>query len=139
MVNVVVLAGNLCATPELKYTPSGTAVSTLRLAVNSQWRDNKGEKHDRALFIDVVCWGKTAENAAEYLEKGSKVLVEGELRMSEWDDRRTGQKRTRTEVHAAMLRYLSVKKSNGAPAHAGAGMSPPPVEPHRADDDDVPF
>lgn len=137
MVNVVVLAGNLCATPELKYTPSGTAVSTLRLAVNSQWRDNKGEKHDRVLFIDVVCWGKTAENAAEYLEKGSKVLVEGELRMNEWDDRRTGQKHTRTEVHAAMLKFLSMKKSNGAPAHAGAGPSSTPGQ--APQEDDVPF
>ena len=138
MVNVVILAGNLCANPELKYTPAGTAVSTLRLAVNSQWRDAKGEKRERVLFIDVVAWGKQAENAAEYLEKGSKVLVEGELRMNEWEDRRDGRKHSRTEVHASMLKFLSMKKTNGAPAHAGAGMSPPPVEPHHADDD-VPF
>lgn len=138
MVNVVILAGNLCANPELRYTPAGTAVSTLRLAVNDKYTTSTGEKRDRVLFINVVAWGKTAENAAEYLEKGSKILVEGELRMSEWDDKRTGQKQSRTEVHAAAIKFLSMKKTNGAPAHAGAGTSPAPLEPHRADDD-VPF
>lgn len=137
MVNVVILAGNLCANPELRYTPAGTAVSTLRLAVNDKYTTNAGEKRDRVLFINVVCWGKTAENAAEYLEKGSKILVEGELRMSEWDDRRTGQKQTRTEVHASSLKFLSMKRSNGAPAHASAGPSSTPGQ--APQEDDVPF
>ena len=131
MVNLVVLAGNLCANPDLKYIASGTAVCNLRLAVNNKYTTASGEKRESVLFIDVTAWGKQAESAAEYLEKGSKILVEGELRQREWNDTRTGDKRSKIEVQSRSIQFLSMKKSNGAqPAPAA---SPAPAE------EDVPF
>ena len=131
MVNLVVLAGNLCAAPDLKYIASGTAVCNLRLAVNNKYTTASGEKRESVLFIDVTAWGKQAESAAEYLEKGSKILVEGELRQREWTDTRSGDKRSKIEVQSRSIQFLSMKKSNGAqPAPAA---SPAPAE------EDVPF
>ena len=133
MVNLVVLAGNLCAAPDLKYIASGTAVCNLRLAVNNKYTTASGDKRESVLFIDVTAWGKQAESAAEYLEKGSKILVEGELRQREWTDTRSGDKRSKIEVQCRSIQFLSMKKSNGAhpatsPTHAPADA-----------DADVPF
>ena len=133
MVNMVILGGNLCFDPELKYTPSGAAVVTLRLAVNSYYRTKTGEKRENVLFIDVVAWGKSAEACAEYLGKGSKILVDGELRSQEWDDRQTGQRKTRWEVHAKNVRFLTTKPTNGRAAQ------PAPVDATAGAEEDVPF
>jgi len=127
-VNKTFLLGNLTRKPELRYTPSGTAVSDLRLAVNTLGgRDGK----ERTDYLTVVAWGKTAEAAATHLDKGSQVHVEGRLQVRDWETK-DGQKRTITEVVAERITFLSRPKSAGAPARAED-------DPPGPDDSDVPF
>lgn len=135
MVNIVVLVGNLTQRPELKYTASGTGVATLRLAVNRKYSTSTGEKREEVLFIDVVSWGRVAENCAEYLDKGSKILVEGYLRSQDWQGR-DGARRTTYSVNASRVQFLSFKEG------AGNGRKPVPSEVANDDtgtNDDVPF
>jgi single-strand DNA-binding protein len=103
MFNKVIMAGNLTADPELRYTPQGTAVTTLRLAVNSRVKSGD-EYKDEALFIDVVVWGKQAESSSQYLSKGRGVLVEGRLQERKWES--DGQKRSKMEIVAQNVRFL---------------------------------
>ncbi len=133
--NKVFLMGNLTRDPELRYIPSGQAVSTLGLAVNNKF--GKDQKED-VLFIDVDVWGKTAENCTQYLHKGSPVFIEGRLRLQQWDDKTSGQKRSKVSVTANSVQFLSSGKSGG-----GAGERFPDSQ-HESDspaggDDDVPF
>src|SRR2546421_5840044 len=91
--NKVFLIGNLTRPPELRYTPSGTAVADLRLAVNRNYTTQGGEKREETSFITVVVWGKQAETCGEYLDKGSPILVDGRLQTREGEGK-DGQKRT---------------------------------------------
>ena len=89
--NKVILVGNLTRDPELRHIPSGTAVTDLGLAVNRNWTDrNTNQKNEETTFVDITCWGRTAEIACEYLRKGRPVLIEGRLQMDSWDDRESG-------------------------------------------------
>jgi single stranded DNA-binding protein (ssb) len=90
--NKVFLMGNLTRPPELRYTPSGTAVADLRLAVNRNYTTQSGEKRDEVCFLTVVVWGKQAESCGEYLDKGSPIMVEGRLQTRDWEtkDGRSG-------------------------------------------------
>jgi len=99
--NKTILLGNLTADPELRYTGNGTAVCDLRLAVNTKSKDK-----EETLFIDCTVWDKTAENCAEYLHKGSQVLVEGRLRTDQWEDRDTGKKRSKIAMTANTVQFL---------------------------------
>ena len=99
--NKTILLGNLTADPELRYTGTGTAVTDLRLAVNTKSKDK-----EETLFIDCTVWDKTAENCAEYLHKGSQVLVEGRLRTDQWEDRDTGKKRSKIAMIAHNVQFL---------------------------------
>ena len=85
MINVVVLSGNLTREPELKYLPTGTAVCEMSMAVNSKRKNQNGEYVDEVDYFDIVAFGKTAENCAEWLHKGNKVLIEGRLKQERWD------------------------------------------------------
>lgn len=97
--NRVILMGNLTRDPEVRYTPGGTAVTDLGLAVNRQWFDkNANEKKEDVTFLDVTLWGRTAEIAGEYLSKGRPVLIEGRLQMDTWQDKDTGQNRSKLKV-----------------------------------------
>lgn len=136
MVNIVVIGGNLTKAPELKYTPKGTAVCAMRIACNESYRTATGEKRESVLFIDVTAWGRQAESCAEYLDKGSRVLVEGALKSREWDDTRTGQHHIRIDVQAKSVQFLSASKKPGA--SSADNITAPPVEPV-GPDDDVPF
>lgn len=111
--NKVFLAGNLTRDPEVRYIPSGTAVSDLRLAVNESYRDGaSNERKERTLFVDVVVWARQAETAAEYLSKGSPVLVEGRLQMDEWESPQ-GEKRSKLRVRADRIQFLSPPARGG--------------------------
>lgn len=108
--NRSILMGNLTAKPELRYTPQGTAVSDLRMAVSLKRAKDKEE----TAFMDVVVWGKTAENCAQYLGKGSGLLVEGRITMDEWEDRETGKKRSKLKVTAETVQFVGRRpKRNG--------------------------
>lgn len=147
--NKVILVGNLTRDPELRYTPKGTAVAKIGLAVNRVWTTETGEKKEEVTFVDVDMFGRTAENVAQYMRKGSSLLVEGRLRLDQWDDKQTGQKRSKLGVVAEIAQFLgSPRGAEGGAPSAPARPRPaaaPVAEPPAAEteppspEDDVPF
>jgi single-strand DNA-binding protein len=119
--NKVLLMGNLTKDPELRYTPQGTAVANLRLAVNRKFRTKAQEMKEETCFITVVVWDKQAETCNQYLHKGRPVFVEGTLQSRSWEDN-TGAKRSVVEVRADRVQFL------GAPPQAGKSASSEPQE-----------
>ena len=141
-INSVVLVGNLTKDPELRHTPSGTAVTTLRVAVND--RVKKGEEWiDAAYYFDVTVWGRTAENCAQYLAKGRPVGVQGKLTWREWDAQ-DGSKRQSVEIVADNIQFLGSRDGGGEGGGGqqfvpqGAAQSPD-FPAAAAADDDIPF
>jgi single-strand DNA-binding protein len=105
--NKVILVGNLTRDPELRHTPGGTAVTEIGLAVNRTWYDKQAdEKREETTFIDVTLWGRIAEIACEYLRKGRPCLIEGRLQLDMWEDKETGQKRSKLKVVGESLQLL---------------------------------
>ncbi len=145
--NKTVLMGNLTADPELKYTPKGAAVCDFNLAINRKWKDQSGQMQEDVDFIGVIAWGKQAELVAEYFRKGRPLMLEGRLSQESWEDKNTGQKRSKTRVVLEKLVFLPSggdrseqgaaaapsRESSAAPASRGAGYQ------GAEDDDDVPF
>lgn len=117
MFNKVILIGNLTKDPELRYTPQGTAVASFRIAVNSRYKQSD-ELKSETLFIDIVVFGKQAESCSQYLSKGRPVLVEGRLQERRWES--DGQQRSKVEVVASSVRFLS-KKGDSQTSAAPAG------------------
>lgn len=105
-INHVTLAGNLTRDPEMRFTPSGTAVTNLRMAVNRQYTAKDGEKKKEVAFITVVAWGKQAQSCQEYLKKGSPLLVEGRLQSRSWETAEK-EKRNTLEVTAERVHFLT--------------------------------
>src|SRR4029079_933903 len=112
--NKVILVGNLTRDPELRYTPKGTAVAKVGLAVNHKWKNEAGEFKEEVTFIDIDCWGRTAENVGQYMRKGSSMLVEGRLKLDTWDDKQTNQKRSKMGVVAETVQFLGSPRGDGA-------------------------
>lgn len=138
-VNKVILIGNLGRDPELRYTQSGQAVANFSLATTDRFSNREGDRQERTEWHRVTVWGKTAENCAQYLNKGRSVYVEGRLQTREWEDKE-GQKRRTTEVIAQTVQFLGGRgQGAGGPADAGEGGrgdfrdEPPPQG------DDIPF
>lgn len=148
--NKVILLGNLTRDPEVRYTPKGSAVADLGIAVNRQYTLENGEKREEVTFVDVTFWGRTAEVAGEYLKKGRPVFIEGRLQLDTWDDKTSGQKRSKLKVIGETMQLLgsrgdSAGGGGGAeegerPARSSKPSAPPkssaPAEP---DDDEIPF
>ena len=111
-VNTVILGGNLTRDPEVKYTASGTAVGKLGLAVNEKYKTSNGEQKEDVLFVDVEVWARQAETCQEYLKKGSQVLIEGSLKLDQWDDKETGKKRSRHKIRARRVTFIGSRKEN---------------------------
>ena len=112
--NKVILMGNLTRDPEVRYTPSGTAVTDIGLAVNRYWFDKQAnERREETTFVDVTLWGRQAEVAGEYLAKGRPVLIEGRLHLDSWDDRETGQKRSKLKVVGETMQLLGGRGDGG--------------------------
>ncbi len=120
--NKVILMGNMTRDPEVRYTPGGTAVSEIGLAVNDRRKDAKGEWVDETTFVDVTLWGRQAEIAGEYLTKGAPILVEGRLKLDSWE--KDGQKRSKLRVVCENMRMLGGKGGGGR----GGASGPPPDE-----------
>lgn len=123
--NKVFLIGNLTRDPELRYTPSGTAVVTLRLAVNRRYRDKAGENKEEVCFLSVTAWDKQAEVCNQYLSKGRPVFVEGRLQSRSWENNE-GQKRSVLEVRAERIQFLGAGKSGAqaAPQEEAVAVQP---------------
>jgi single-strand DNA-binding protein len=119
--NKVMLIGNLTRDPELRHTPKGTAVAELGLAINRVWMDEQKGKQEETTFVDVTLWGRQAELAQQYLSKGRPVYIEGRLNLDTWDDKTTGQKRSKLKVIGENLQFLS--SGQGAQGGGGGGYS----------------
>jgi len=110
--NRVFLMGRLTFDPELRRTPSGTAVTELRLATSRTWSGRDGERREETLYIDITVWDRQAENCCQYLRKGSAVHIEGSLRMDAWEDKTTGEKRSKIRVHADRVQFLDTRRGD---------------------------
>jgi single-strand DNA-binding protein len=119
--NRVILVGNLTRDPELRYLQSGMAVTDIGLAVNDRRKNATGEWIEETTFIDVTLWGRTAEIAGEYLSKGSSTLIEGRLKTDSWDDKQTGQKRSKLKVVCERMQLLGGRGQGGG---EGGGARP---------------
>jgi single-strand DNA-binding protein len=144
--NKVLLMGNLTRDPELRYTPKGTAVAQLGLAVNRQWKSESGETKEEVTFVDVDAFGRQAEVIGQYLKKGRPIFIEGRLKLDTWDDKQTNQKRSKLKIVLESFQFLDGGRQDGgaagAPARrpAAAAESGPAAEPEPPPvDDDVPF
>jgi len=140
--NKVLLLGNVTRDPEVRYTPKGSAVCDLGVAVNRAYTTDSGEKREEVTFVDVTLWGRTAEVASEYLKKGRPVFIEGRLQMDTWDDKQTGQKRTRLRVVAENMQLLGGRPHGGTDTIGESRQtSAPPKKstPSEPDEDEIPF
>jgi len=158
-VNKVILVGRLGQAPEVRYTPSGSAVANFSVATNESWTDKSGQKQERTEWHRVVVWGKLAELCKQYLAKGRQVYLEGKLQTRQWQDKE-GQTKYTTEVMASTIQFLGATAGAGASsdnynqapasgngAYAGASVAPQAsantgafdvVEPQMMEDD-IPF
>lgn len=137
--NKVILMGNLTRDPEIRYTPKGTAVGELGLALNRRVKQGD-EWTDEVTFVDVTVWGSTAENAQKYLTKGRGILVEGRLALDTWEDKQTGQKRSRLKVVGESVSYLPGGRGSDQPARAPQKASTPaPADVDDDEGDEIPF
>jgi single-strand DNA-binding protein len=143
--NRVILVGNLTRDPELRYTPSGTAVTDVGLAVNDRYKNANGEWVEQPTFVDVTLWARTAEVASEYLSKGSPILVEGRLKLDTWETN-DGQKRSKLRVVGEKMQMLGSRGDGGsgrAAAHQDEYSQPAPAHEERGSppvpDDEIPF
>ena len=153
--NRVILAGNLTRDPELRYTPKGTAVARLGLAVNRTWKTETGETREEVTFVDVDAFGRQAEVISQYMRKGRPLLLEGRLKLDQWEDKNTHQKQSKLRVVLEQFTFIDSRGagSEGAapdaprpaarPAAAAAPAAAPAATPEPeappVEDDDVPF
>ena len=144
--NKVILAGNLTRDPELRYTPKGTAVARLGIAINRKWKSETGELKEEVTFVDVDAFGKTAETIGQYLKKGRPILIEGRLRYETWEDKQTKQKKSKLGVVMENFQFMDSGGGRGgdaseAPAARPAAPSAPAPDAGDAEPphDDVPF
>ncbi len=159
--NKVILAGNLTRDPELRYTPKGMAIAKITLAINRRWRDPAtNEDREEVTFVDVDAFGKQAEVIAQYMKKGRPFLVEGRLKYDTWDDKQSGQKRSKLHVVLEAFSFIDSRVEGGdsgggappdasrnkpaaAPAPAApasaAAPEPAPTAAEPPSEDDVPF
>jgi single-strand DNA-binding protein len=150
--NKVLLIGRLTADPEVRYTASGLNIASLRMAVNNYRKGPDGNRIEEACFIDCTAFGKTGELAQQYLKKGRQVFIEGHLRFEQWDDKNTGQKRSKHTVTVDNIQFLDGKGGEGgvgsdggdfAAGGAGGGKQYSGRQASPADqppmDDDIPF
>ena len=142
--NKVILMGNLTRDPELRYTPKGTAIARIGIAVNRVWKTETGESKEEVTFVDCDAYGKTAETVGQYSKKGSPILIEGRLRLHTWEDKNTKQKQSKLRVDVENFKFVGPSnRGEGAsapsrPAAAATAPEAPDAEPPH-EGDDVPF
>ncbi len=156
--NKVFLMGNLTRDPEVKYTPKGTAVGDLAIAINDTYKAQDGTIKETVTYVDIEVWGRTAENCKQYLAKGRGIFVEGQLRLDQWETPQ-GEKKSRMKVRADRIQFLGGGPGGGQGGGAGrsggnfssgssesaprasrpASAAPAAEEAPAPDDDDIPF
>lgn len=152
--NKVILLGNLTRDPELRYTPKGMAVARLSMAVNRSYKTEAGESREEVTFVDIDAWSKQAELICQYVRKGNPLFVEGRLKLDQWDDKTSGQKRSTLKVVLENFQFIG-GRADGRPGPPGGSEAPSrpssaPASPSAAggdsspdgpppEEDDVPF
>ncbi len=119
--NKVMLIGNLTRDPELRVTPKGTAICTFSLAVNRKFKDESGGEREEVTYVDIEAWGKSGENISKYCTKGRPLFVEGRLRLDQWEDKTTKEKRSRMKVVCENFQFLGTGRADGAPGASNGG------------------
>ena len=156
--NKVLLIGNLTRDPEVRYTPKGTAICTLGMAVNRNWTTESGEKKEEVTFVDVDVWGRQAETISQYMSKGRPIFIEGRLKLDSWDDKESGQKRSKLKVVCENFQFLGspgkgaefkeggeerparpASRAPSRPAPAAPAADEPSAPPAGEADDNIPF
>jgi single-strand DNA-binding protein len=154
--NKVMLMGNLTRDPEIKYTPKGMAIANFGIAVNRVWSNEAGEKQEEVTFIDIEMFGRKAEVVGEYFKKGKPIYVEGRLKLDSWDDKTSGQKKSKLKVIGETFEFLGSREGGGGGGEPSGGegrpqrsaasrpAAPPPkrapADPDLdAPEDDIPF
>lgn len=139
--NKVILIGNLTRDPETRFLPNGTAVGQVGLALSRKWKDQQGQWKTEATFVDVSFFGKQAETIGQYLKKGSPLMVEGRLKLDQWEDKQSGQKRSALKVVGESFTFLGggEKGERTESAPKAATESAPKAETPADDDPSVPF
>jgi single-strand DNA-binding protein len=140
-INKVILIGRLGSDPEVRYTPSGSAVANFNIATSDEWKDKEsGEKKERTEWHRIVAWNRLGEICGEYLSKGRQVYVEGKIQTRSWEDRE-GNKRYTTEIIASDIHFLGGRdSSDSARPSAGPPLPDSPEPPLPApEEDDIPF
>jgi len=147
--NKVILAGNLTRDPELRYTPKGVAIAKITLAINRTWKNEAGEPKEEVTFVDVDAFNRQAEVIGQYLKKGRPFLVEGRLKLDQWEDKNTHQKQSKLKVVLEGFSFIDSKGGDSAapasarpaatPAAAAEAQPPAEAEAPEPEQDDVPF
>jgi len=146
--NKVMLMGRLTRDPEVRYSANGTAITNIGLAVNRNWRNQDGQTQEEVTFVDVTAFGKRGEAVGQYLKKGRPIFIEGHLRMDQWDDKQTGQKRSKLAIIMDAFEFIDSRGEgeggggnfSGGGASAAGGAAPAAGGGGGfAEDDDVPF
>lgn len=127
--NKVIILGNLTRDPELRYLQQGTAIAEFGIAVNRKFTTKTGAERDETLFVDVTAWGKQAETLAEYVNKGTSLLIEGRLKLDTWQDKNTGDKRSKHSITLEQFQFVTPKSD----------AEPKPSRRKPVYDDDIPF
>lgn len=136
--NKVILIGNLTRDPEVKYLPKGTAVCNIAMAVNRRWKSDAGEEKEDVYFADCKAFGKQAETIGQWVKKGHPLMIEGRLTREEWDDKKTGEKKSATRIMVESFQFLKGRDEGAAPAprrEPAPAAAPKPD----LDGDDLPF
>ena len=140
MINKVILVGNLGRDPEIRSLPSGQPVASFSIATSRKWRDKEGNRQEETEWHNIVCFGRQAEIAGQFLTKGKQVFIEGRIRTSSWEDRQSGEKKYKTEIICDNFQMLGSRGDSGgggyrqpAAPDGGGDIAAPP------EDDDIPF
>lgn len=144
-----IIAGNLTRDPEMRTTPSGASVCSFSVAVNRRFRTASGENQESTSFIDCTAWGRTGETISQYMHKGSPILVSGRLDQRSWDDKNTGQKRSRVEIVVEDFNFIGGEQRDGGGSYGGgaassnaapaADVAPVDIPDEEIDISDIPF
>ncbi|MCH1408688.1 MAG: single-stranded DNA-binding protein [Verrucomicrobiales bacterium] len=126
--NKVMLMGNITRDPEVRYTPKGTAVTDISLAVNRSYTLDDGERREETTFVDVTYWGRQAEVIGEYMKKGRPIYVEGRLQLDQWEDKNTGQNRSRLKIVGDNFQFLGGRDGNSGGGEGQQQQSAPPQQ-----------
>src|SRR5580692_6563308 len=151
--NKVYLMGNLTRDPEMRVTPKGTAICQFGLAISRSWKDESGQTREETAFVDIEAWGKQREVISKYCTKGRPLFVEGRLKFDQWEDKTSGQKRSKLKVVLDNVQFLSTRGSGGGGGQSAPGGDPeasgpgasaprgpkPPAGAPEGADEDVPF